>query len=74
MNNFSISQETFVFSFLRSKGITQKQLASKLSTSKQKIHQPEISRALRGRDPVILKMIIERLKIPVGGDGKAADQ
>lgn len=68
-NLFSISQENLItlsreyLIHLHLKRIHKSQswLAKKLSTKKRKFYQPEISRALSGRDPVMLEKIVNFL-------------
>jgi hypothetical protein len=53
-----------VYFFLKSQRKNQRWLAKKISTKKRKYTQPEISRAINGRDMVLLKQIRRALKLP----------
>ena len=63
METYSISQELSVYLYLKQVKKSQFWLAKKISTSKRKYYQPEISRALNGRDPILLQLILKSLKL-----------
>ena len=63
METYPISQELFVYLYLKKVKKSQSWLAKKISTTKRKYYQPEVSRALAGRDPHLLQIIIKSLKL-----------
>ncbi|MFA5805552.1 MAG: hypothetical protein WC879_13015 [Melioribacteraceae bacterium] len=63
METNSISQELFVYLHLKKIKKSQSWLAKKISTSKRKYYQPEVSRALAGKDPQLLQIIFQSLRL-----------
>ncbi|HOI30876.1 MAG TPA: hypothetical protein PLZ15_14110 [Melioribacteraceae bacterium] len=58
-NLITLSQENLIHLHLKRLHKSQTWLAKRLSTRKRKYYQPEISRALAGRDPLLLQKIVD---------------